>query len=203
MRANLSQRNRIQILILALFLLLLNDCTIKLVQSYDEQLIKKTEAFYEKAAGMIEEGLMVSPRTDEERSKITDPINHKGHYSNFEKTYRKLITDSELLIMRALSKSNEIDPLGNKIQSILDSLIETTIPSVCRGLAEEFGTTSLTVKNYIDLKCIVTKWKDRHADSTFTEGKLIIKRVNWEARKNLLFNAILLIQRTEGFKKNE
>ena len=176
-------------------------CSVKLVQPYDEKLVTDTEAFYKKAARIIEHGRAVSPKTNEERKAISEPSKHPGNFSQFEPKYNDLLIDTEALIMRAMAGSNEIDRTGQKLQAKLEDLIETNIPSVCEGLAEEFGKTSLTVKNYIDLKCIVSKWKVQHADPRLTRNTMILKKANWEGRKKSIFDAVLAIQKAEAFKR--
>ena len=101
-----------------------------------------------------------------------------------------------------MASSDQIDIVGQKLQQKLDDLIETSIPSVCDGLSDAFGQTSLTARNYIDLKCIITRWKAQHADPALTRDSLILKKANWDGRKNLIFNAILAIQKAEAFKIN-
>ncbi len=186
-----------------LLLVLIGGCSTTLVAPYDEKLVTSTEEFYKKAAGIIEEGRIVSPLTDQERKEIANPAEHAGHFSQFVDRYNFLLIDAEALILRAMASSDAIDATGQKIQAKLDELIETSIPSVCEGLAAEFGNTSLTAKNYIDLKCIISKWKDQHENPKLTQDTLILKKANWEGRKKLIFNAVLAIQSAEAFKKSD
>ncbi len=202
MRAKPLNQVASKLLLLAFLLFsFISGCSVKLVQPYDEKLVTDTEAFYKKAAGIIEHGRAVSPKTNEARKAISEPSKHPGHFSQFESKYNDMLIDSEALIMRAMVGSNEIDRTGQKLQAKLDELIETNIPSVCEGLAEEFGKTSLTVKNYVDLKCIVSKWKEQHADPRLTRNTMILKKANWEGRKRSIFNAVLAIQKAEAFKR--
>lgn len=182
-------------------LLFLGGCSPALVTPYDEKLLTSTEEFYKKAAEIIEEGRAASPKFDEDRQKIAEPEKHDAHFTKFESKYNQLVIDSEVLILRAMASSDEIDLAGQKLQSKLNELIETTIPSKCEELKNAFGETSLTATNYIDLKCIIMKWKEQHSDPELTQGKLILKKANWEGRKQTIFNAILAIQKAEGFKK--
>lgn len=182
-------------------LVILAGCSTTLVSPYDEKLVTNTEAFYKKAAGIIEEGRAVSPKTDDARKQIVNPEKHEGHYSKFEGKYNQLIIDSEALILRAMVNSDEIDHVGQKLQAKLSDLIETSIPSKCKDIKDEFGKTSLTASNYIDLKCIITKWKEEHSDQAFTQNTQILKKANWEGRKQIIFNAVLAIQNAETFKK--
>ena len=176
-------------------------CTTTLVTPYDESLVTGTEAFYKKAAGLIEEARVVSPKTDAERSAIQNPASHKGHFSKYESKYNDLIVDTEVLILRAMAGDSEIDAKGKELQAKISQLIDETVTSEqCKQIHAAIGETSLTAKNFVDLKCLVTQWKLQHADSAFTKTTLILKKANWEARKQHLFNAILAIQKAEGFK---
>ena len=46
-------------------------------------------------------------------------------------------------------------------------------------------------------------WKEQHSDIQLTRNTQILKKANWEGRKLIVFNAILAIQKAEGFKKQE
>ena len=192
---------------LPLFLLipiaLLYGCTTVLVSPYDEKLVTDTEAFYILAAETIEQGRAVSPKTDEERAAIADPETHDGHFSKFEGKYNDLIIATEALILRAMASDSKISKEGQKIQEKLSKMIEENISSECQALSAEFSQTSLTAKNYVDLKCIVLKWKEQHADMGLTKDTQILKKANWEGRKIIVFNAVLAIQKAEGFKQQE
>jgi len=178
-------------------------CAVKLVQPYDQKLVSDTESFYKKAASFIDAGKVVSPTTDADRANIDDPTVHPGHFSNFEPKYDELLVDTEALILRGMASSAEIDAVGAAIQNKIDKLIKAELPSNCPELENEFGRVSLTVANYVDLKCMILKWKDRHDDEHFTQEKKILKRGNWESRRLNLFNTILAIQKAEGFKKEK
>jgi hypothetical protein len=180
---------------------LMSGCPATVVQPYDEKLVTDTEALYKKAASIIEDGRVASPRTDQEREAISDPENHPGHFSAFETEYNGLIVDTEVLILRAMASSEQIDKVGQQIQEQINKLIDEGFESQCRELADEFGKVSLTVQNYVDLKCIILRWKERHNDDSFTQNKKILKKANWEARKRIIFNGILALQQAEAFKK--
>ena len=184
-------------------LLLVTACTLTLVQPYDETLFNDTEAFYKKAAAMIEEGRIVSPTTDDQRAAIAKPAEHPAHISAFESKYDALIVDSEALILRAIAGSQEIDAAGQAIQRKIDEIIEASLPSKCPELEEEVGKVSLTAKNFVDLKCLILKWRADHGDKELTKGTSILKKANWEARKVVLFNTIMAIQKAEAFKKKK
>jgi hypothetical protein len=181
--------------------MLLAGCTTVLVSPYDEKLVTDTEAFYKKAAEMIEWGRDKSPRTDAERSDIVNPSAHSSHYSKFESKYNSLIIDSEALILRAMASDSKIGAAGQGLQAKMNALIEASLPSNCQELAADFSQTSLTARNYVDLKCIILKWKQQHADAELTRNTQILKRANWEGRKLMIFNAVLAIQKAEGFKQ--
>ena len=195
--------------------LLLAACSVKLVQPYDEKLFNDTEAFYKKAALMINKGIAVSPRTNEQRAAITDSATHPGHFSKFESQYDSLLVDSDALILRAMAGSSAIDDIGaaiqRKIQEKIDSLFEDESPSICEELKAQVGSASLTVANYVDLKCLVLRWRAQHnpekteeeKDKDPTQGTGILKRSIWEGRKFNLFEAVLAIQQAESFKKEE
>lgn len=170
---------------------LTSGCTTTLVSPYDEKLVTDTEAFYKKAAILIEKGRSVSPLKDDDRKNIQNPTEHQGHASKFEGDYNSLIIDTETLILRAMASDKKIDSMGQKLQAKISNLIETEIPSNCQQLAAEFAQASLTAQNYVDLKCIILKWKQRHSDMSFTKNTKILKKANWESRKRTVFNAAI------------
>ena len=181
-------------------------CSVKLVQPYDEKLLNDTEAFYKKAALMISEGIAVSPRKNEQRAAIAEPTAHPGHFSKFEAQYDSLLVDSDALILRGMAGSAAIDGAGAAIQEKISELIEDKLPSSCPALKDEIGSVSLTVANYVDLKCLILRWRGQHngeINPELTQGKFILKSANWEGRKLNLFYAVLAIQEAEGFKKEE
>jgi hypothetical protein len=184
--------------------LLIVGCPITLVQPYDEKLFNDTEAFYRKGAGIIEEGMESSPLTDDDRRRIKEPEKSPAHYSKFAPKYGALLDDADLLIMRALAGSGKLDAIGEKINRKIEDLVgkEIELPAACKDLDEQFkDAASLTVKNYVDLKCLVVRWREQHADPVLTEKTQILKKANWEGRKQNLFNAVLAIQKAEAFKK--
>jgi hypothetical protein len=184
-------------------LMFVSACSIKLVQPYNEKLLDDTQAFYKKAAAMIEEGMAVSPKTDEERAMIVKPAEHPANVSSFLPEYDALIVDSEALILRAMTGSQQIDATAQNIQGKLDELIEAYLPSRCPELKAEFGKISLTAMNFVDLKCLILKWREDHGNQQLTRGTGILKQANWEGRKAVLFNTLLAIQKAEGFKKEK
>lgn len=183
--------------------LFLGGCTSTLVQPYDEKLLTDTENMFKKASSMIDDGISTSPKTDEQRAAIHAPENQPAHVSKFEGRYAALNTDADALILRALSKAEQVDQIGQKLQGHINDLVESSLPSQCDDIEKELGlnTNSLTVKNYIDLKCLIVRWKAQHSDPTLTKGTGILKRTNWELRKSTIFSATLAIQKAETSKK--
>ncbi len=199
------------IFILCTLAFLLSSCKSILVQPYDEKLITDTETLFKKASEMIDDGIANSPVTDETRKAILRPSDHPGHFSKFKSRYESLDTDANALILRAMSKSENIDKVGESLQEKVNELIDKSLPSQCSSLESDLGinSNSLTVKNYIDLKCIIVNWKAQHSNTdayqdsnNITDGTQILKRANWELRKSTIFTATLAIQRAEMSKKH-
>lgn len=178
-------------------------CAVTLVQPYDTKLLDDTEAIFKRASSMIDDGIASSPKTDEQRTRIPKPESHVAHASKFEGRYATLSTDADALILRALSKADEVDRIGQKLQDQINKLVDESLPSQCDAIETELGSavTSLTVKNYIDLKCLIVRWKAQHSDPSLTKGTGILKQSNWELRKSAIFSATLAIQKTEISKK--
>lgn len=193
----------IPFVVISVLALLVGGCAITLVQPYDEKLLTDTEAIFKKASSMIDDGISNSPKTDEARSGIRKPEDHSAHFSKFEGRYAALGTDADALILRALRKAQEVDKIGEKLQGQINKLVEESLPSQCEDIESELGlsTTSLTVKNYVDLKCLIVRWKAQHSDPTLTKNTGILKRSNWELRKSTMFSAVLAIQKAETSKK--
>lgn len=183
---------------------LTSGCAVTVLQPYDEKLLTDTESLFKKASAMIDDGIANSPKTDDERSAIQKPTDHLAHASKFEARYGALGTDTDALILRALSKSQDVDKVGEKLQQKINDLVESALPSQCDDIESELGisTSSLTVKNYIDLKCILVRWKAQHSDAKLTRNTGILKRTNWELRKSAIFSVTLAIQRAETSKKH-
>ncbi|TLF45106.1 hypothetical protein FEI13_18390 [Halomonas urmiana] len=203
MRVTIKLNKAIAIPLIAVFFTILSGCTTVLVSPYDEKLVTDTEEFYKKAAEIIEEGRSASPLKDSDRAAIDDPSMHSGHFTQFESDYNSLIIDAEAMMLRAMASDNKINSTGQTLQSRISEVVENISPSNCQELSAEFENTSLTAKNYVDLKCIVLKWKEQHSDMELTGDTQILKKANWEGRKLLVFNAVLAIQEAEGFKKRE
>jgi len=190
-------------LALCLSMASLAGCATTLVQPYDQKLGDDTEEIFKHAVAMIDEGVQVSPITDNARKAIKNPLDDPAHLSRFEERYRKLATRIDLLILRAMAHSQGVDAIGQQLQDKVSDLIDRQLPSQCVELEREFDApgTSLTVMNYIDLKCIFVRWHGQHADTELTEGTRILKKSNWQHRKGTVFNAVLAIHRAESSKK--
>ena len=182
--------------------LFLAACTVTLVQPYDEKLLNDTEEVFKKASAMIDAGIASSPGTDDERASISDPSEHPGHVTKFSDSYASLKLDADALILRALAGSRTVDPIGDELQTEIEKLIEQALPNGCDDLQGELAirSPSLTVKNYVDLKCIFVRWKAQHADPNLTQNTQVLKKVNWELRRSAVFSAVLAIQSAETSK---
>ncbi|KRC02302.1 hypothetical protein [Duganella sp. Root198D2] len=168
-------------------------CATTLVQPYDEKLVNDTGQLYKKAVAMVEDGIAKSSQDAK-----GPPASRPGHVSRFESRYRDLDTDADLLILEALANSRT-SSVGEKIQSKVDDLISKNLPSTCEELDTEFkrGSSSLTVKNYVDLKCLLMNWQKQHEEDK--DG--VLNPLTWELRKRTLFNATYAILKAESVKK--
>lgn len=184
----------VAILSFTFLIISLNSCSVTLVQPFDEKLLSDTDAFYKISAEVIIQGETVSPRYLKD---VTINSQHPAHYSKFEQKYNSLIVSVDALILRAMSGSQKIDTAGKYIQEKLTKLVEASIPTYCPELRREIGTVSLTAQNFVDLKCMILKWKEDHKKAG------IVKKGLWEGRKRTLFNLILAIQSAERFKKEK
>ncbi|WGS87629.1 hypothetical protein [Methylomonas sp. UP202] len=182
--------------------LILTGCPASFVSPYNESLYTETNAFYKNVATVIQDAKSVSPLKDEDRALITEQNapNHEGHFSKFESKYNKLIIDSNALILSSMTDIDNIDTIGNYLNGKINSIIADAIPSICNSTEfSELGEKNLTVQNYVDLKCIISKLKQDHKDSV----KGIMKKANFEQKDKLIFNAILAIQKAESFKNKK
>lgn len=193
-------------LVFCLLIIFLSGCIpVTLVQPYDADLYSNTEAFYKKASDLIAKGVSVSPVSNEERDAITpqEAEHHPGHYKQFKAGYESLLVDANALILRALANSGSIDSKALEIHIKIENAITNSIPNGCDDLQNQFSGVSLTVRNYIDLKCLIGSWEKQHNSKDLTGGKLILKKANWEARSKSLFEGILAVQKAEAAKKNK
>lgn len=184
-------------IVIVFSLALLSCTTVKLVQPYDEALIDGVQGFYKESATFLDEAKVKSP---EVRPSSSDE-NNSGHLSHFESGYDRLVIDANLLIMRAMVNSIKLSEIGVEAQNSVSNFIDENLPSACVGNSANLGAgfTSLTVKNFADLKCIITNWKVQH---TQAPGQIMTKG-DWERRHRTLINAIISIQQAENFKQVE
>lgn len=190
---------------ISVFLFIAGCTTVTLVQPYDADLYSNTESFYKKTSKMIAKGISVSPKTNSDRKAIKDNNveEHPGHYNQFKDKYDSLLIDANSLILRALANSGSIDSNAQEMHTKIESAITNSIPNECDDLQNEFSSVSLTVRNYIDMKCLIGKWGQQHNSKDSTGDKLILKKANWEARSKTLFQGILAIQKSEASKKDD
>lgn len=191
---------RLMLLVIAA---LLSACApVRLVEPYDEVLVSRTEALYAEASEMIDDGINLSPLNSAERAAIRPSARSPAHYSVFAPRYDRLIRASDALILRSMANSDALDPFGRKVQDGVRKLIDNAAPSTCDELKAEFANAgSLTVDNYVDLKCLLIRWKAQHGDRRGTDNTLILKRANWEGRRRTLFDYVLEVQRAERAKR--
>ncbi|GAC1623652.1 MAG: hypothetical protein NVS9B10_08830 [Nevskia sp.] len=191
-------------LALVLVLLATAGCATRLVQPYDAQQVSGIDTLFVTASTVIDDGIAASPRTDPERAAIRKPEASAAHYAAFAPRYDALLRASDLLLLHALAGNGGVDPLGQLLHDKINALIDSAIPSVCADLSARVkaaGPASLEVANMVDLKCLLTRWKEQHADPELTRRTLILKTGNWEARRAALFNIVLAIQRAELSKQ--
>ncbi|MGH8380815.1 hypothetical protein [Pseudomonas sp.] len=183
--------------------LILFGCTVTLVQPYDAELYKNTEAFYKKASTMILKGQSSSPTTPQQLAGIPPKTasDNPGHFSKFQNDYDELLVDSNALILRSLANSGSVDEIGKQTQAKIEGVIKGNVTSECDTAQQDFPSVDLTTRNYIDLKCLVAKWKKEHqGPAGASSSKQILKKANWEGREKTLFDSILAIQSAEAFK---
>jgi len=184
--------------ILMLVMLVLLSCTtVKFVQPYDEALIDGVQNFYKTSATFLDDAKVKSPIERPTNSDSSSP----GHLSHYENGYDRLVIEANLLIMRAMVNSIKLSEIGVDAQSAVSNFINEKLPSACVEDTADLGGgfTSLTVKNFADLKCIITNWKVQH---TQAPGQ-IMTQGDWERRHKTLINAIISIQQAENFKQVE
>jgi hypothetical protein len=183
---------------LIIFSLILSSCTtVKFVQPYDEALVTGVQDFYKKSAIFVEKGKNNSP----EQRPTSEDTKSGGHLLQYENDYNLLVIDTNLLVMRAMVNSVKLDELGKVMQDKVTELIDQNLPSVCVGNQADLGGefTSLTVKNFADLKCLISNWKVQHEKAP---NKTLTKS-DWERRHKTLLSIIFAIQKAESFKQIE
>lgn len=186
-----------QLLFITTFIIFLQSCTVTFVQPYDEKLVDATDAFYKSTSLALENARLNSP--DSRRLKEgEDASSNSGHISKYENTYSKLKIEANALIIRSLVNSEKVDKTVTGAHDQINTLISESLPSNCtNGEATIPGQITLTVQNYLDLKCLVTYWEVQHRNAP----NEILTKHNWEVRQRPLMQMIVDIQKAESFKK--
>lgn len=196
-------RNQAQLAI-AILLLSLSACkNLTLVQPYDERLVDGTEAFYKVAAAFVENARAASP----EQRPATASQGDSGHLSEFESGYANLLVEANALLLRAMVNSSQVDKLGQTAQSKISEFISEQVPTNCQGssamLGEEF--VSLTVQNFLDLKCLVSHWRVQHEQAPCKGSAQpaicqVLTNGAWQRRQMALTAMVFAIQQAESAK---
>ncbi len=144
---------------------MLQACTVTLVQPYDEKLLDGTEAYYKQVSQEIEKARIASPKT-RNLADGQSPSSSSGHISHFKNMYSKFKIDANALIIRAVVNSYQVDSVAGTIHKKIEDFISSSFPSNCEGSnAMIEGQVTLTVQNYLDLKCLVVHWETQHIDA--------------------------------------
>jgi len=178
------------------FILLVQSCTVTFVQPYDEKLVEATESFYKETSLAIEEAREKSPLN---RNGIdpNKPEENTGHLSKYTTFYSKAKVNANALIIRAMVNSGKIDKIAKNIHKVIEEVISKSLPSNCDNeRATISGEITLTLQNYLDLKCLVTHWEVQHKNAPYE----VLKKVNWESRQVSLMGMIVSMQKAESFK---
>jgi hypothetical protein len=178
-------------ILLACLLSLPGCTTTTLVQPHDEQLLAGSEQFYRKAATIIEHSKLQSPAS----RPTTEEHSHPGHIANMDNLYAELIIDTNILLLRAIANSSQLDTSGQRIQSKISQYIDSTLPSNCDNSTDDIRAefSSLTVRNFIDLKCLIVTWQAQHEAAP---GK-VLTRADWSRRHVSLIRFIMAVQQAE------
>ena len=181
-------------LLLACLVSLLGCTAATLVQPYDEKLLTDSEQFYRKAATIIEHSRMQSPA----ERPTTENSNDPGHISNMDNLYAELLIDANILLLRALANSEQVDVTGQRLQNKITEYIDNALPSNCDNSTDDIRAefSSLTVKNFVDLKCLVVTWQAQHQAAP---GK-VLTRADWSRRHVSLIRFIVALQQAEVAK---
>lgn len=185
-----------QIFYLILSLFLLQACTLTLVQPYDEKLVDATESFYKETSQAIEQAKEVSltHRNALVPSKLES---NPGHLSHHVSLYAKAKIAANALIIRAMVNSERVNGKAMVPHKEIETLISQSLPSNCTDdKANITGNITLTLQNFLDLKCLITHWEKQHQ----VAPNQILKKVNWESRQVSLMGMIVSIQKAEAFK---
>lgn len=186
-----------KILLISL-LLMVQSCTVTLVQPYDEKLVEATESFYKDTALAIESAREKAP-LNRALPDGTVPSDNPGHISKYKNFYSNAKVSANSLIIRAMVNTEKVDKIAVDIHSQIETLISESLPSNCiNDRAQITGDITLTLQNYLDLKCLVTHWEVQHTQAPHS----ILKKTNWESRQVTLMGMIVSIQKAESFKVN-
>lgn len=209
-------------IVFVFLILLVQSCTVTFVQPYDEKLVDSTEAFYKDTSLAIEKARAKSPTSRKVNAPATPGINpdlvaqqslfhadekvngspvspsvNPGHVSQHELFYAMTKVNANALIIRAMVNSGKVDDIARKAHQEINEVISQAIPTNCDGeKALISGNITLTLQNYLDLKCLVTTWQIQHDNAP----NQILKKTNWESRQRSLTSAIIAIQSAETFK---
>ncbi|WP_214001050.1 hypothetical protein [Arsukibacterium sp.] len=164
------------------------------MQPYDERLLTGSEQFYRNAATIIEHSRSQSPL----ERPTTEDSTHPGHIANMENLYAELLIDTNILLLRALANSELVDETGQRLQNKVSGYIDNALPSNCDNSADDVRAefSSLTVKNFVDLKCLVVTWQAQHEAAP---GK-VLTQADWSRRHLSLIRFIVAVQQAEVAK---
>ncbi|QHG64931.2 hypothetical protein [Pseudomonas putida] len=170
----------------------LSGCTVTLAQPYDAELYKNTEDFYKNAATLLLKGERASPVSKQQLSTLRakDARQHPGHFSRFQAEYDELLVESNTLILRALTNAGALSEPGKQLHARVEQSLEEQLGNQCDVLQRDFPDADLTTRNYVDLKCLVSRWQHEHQQASYQ----VLNKAIWQNRKNTLFDSILAIQ---------
>lgn len=187
-------KNKLFVLFLILFV---QSCTVTFVQPYDEKLVDATESFYKDTSLAIESAREKSP-VNRDNVDPSKPEENSGHLSQYASFYSKAKVNANALIIRAMVNSGKVDKIAANTHIEIEEVISKSLPSNCKNdRAAISGQITLTLQNYLDLKCLVTHWEVQHKSAPHE----ILKKVNWESRQVSLMGMVVSIQKAESFKK--
>lgn len=183
-------------LISVVLLLMVQSCTVTFVQPYDEKLVESTEAFYKETALAIEKAREKSP-INRNVPAGTKPNENVGHISKYKAFYSNAKIAANGLIIRAMVNTEKVDQIAVNVHTQIEDVISKSLPSNCAGdTAQITGEITLTLQNFLDLKCLITHWETQHNNAPNS----ILKKSNWESRQISLMGMIISIQKAEAFK---
>jgi len=175
---------------------IVQSCTLTFVHPYDEKLLDATEAFYKTHSLGIEEARAKSPISRNDVN-AANPEENPGHMSHFSVFYAKAKIDANALIIRALVNSGNVDDNAAELHGEINDFIASSLPSNCNNdTALVSDQITLTLQNYLDLKCLVTHWQVQHQKAPHQ----VLKKVNWESRQVSLMRLIMSMQKAEALK---